>query len=111
MSKGTRDRSARERLADERRLQEQRDRRNRRFGVIGGAVTLIGAAVVIAVVVNGHRGKSEAGYAGTIAPASRQADGSIVMARPGVTKPVMEIFEDFQCPACQNFEKTSSNTI
>ncbi|HEX2315628.1 MAG TPA: thioredoxin domain-containing protein, partial [Thermomonospora sp.] len=45
------------------------------------------------------------------APLTRQADGSIVMARPGVTGPVLEVFEDFQCPACQKFEDASGKTI
>jgi protein-disulfide isomerase len=111
MSKGTRDRSARDRLADERRLQEQRDRQKKAIGVIGGAVALIVVAVVLAVLINSDRGKSEAAYTASVAPATRQADGSIVVARPGVTTPVMEIFEDFQCPACQNLEKVSGNTI
>jgi protein-disulfide isomerase len=111
MNKGTRDRSARDRLADERKLQQQRDRRNRALGVIGGAGTLIVVAVVLAVVINSDRGKSEADYKEAIAPAIRQADGSIVMAKPGVTTPVMEVYEDFQCPACQNLEKVSGNTI
>jgi protein-disulfide isomerase len=44
-------------------------------------------------------------------PAARQADGSIVIAKPGVNTPVMEIYEDFQCPACQNLERVSGNTI
>ncbi|MEO5877406.1 MAG: thioredoxin domain-containing protein [Streptosporangiaceae bacterium] len=110
MSKGTRDRSARDRLADERRLQDQRDRQKRRLGVAAGAVVLIVAAVVITILVNNSRGKSEK-YAGAIAPATRQADGSIVMANAGVTAPVLEIFEDFQCPACRNLEKTSGNTV
>ena len=111
MSKGTRDRSARDRLADERRLQEQRDRRNKALGVIGGAVTLIVVTVVVGVLINSERGKSEADFRDAVAPALRQADGSIVMAKPGVTTPVMEVFEDFQCPACQNLEKVSGNTI
>lgn len=111
MSKGTRAGSARERLAEERRLQARRDRQKKTFGVIAGAVTLIVAAVVTAVLVNNDRGRSEAAYTAAVAPATRQADGSIVLAESGVTTPVIEVFEDFQCPACRNMEKASGNTI
>ncbi|MGH3391053.1 MAG: DsbA family protein, partial [Actinomadura sp.] len=33
------------------------------------------------------------------------------MAKAGVTGPVLEVFEDFQCPACKNFEATNGDTL
>jgi protein-disulfide isomerase len=33
------------------------------------------------------------------------------MARPGVTKPVLDVYEDFQCPACRAFEKSDGALI
>jgi protein-disulfide isomerase len=33
------------------------------------------------------------------------------MARPGVSKPVLDIYEDFQCPACKAFEQASGATV
>ncbi|MFD0732073.1 DsbA family protein [Planotetraspora mira] len=32
-------------------------------------------------------------------------DGSVMVARPGVVRPVLEVYEDFQCPVCQEFER------
>ncbi|HZB29544.1 MAG TPA: thioredoxin domain-containing protein, partial [Streptosporangiaceae bacterium] len=42
---------------------------------------------------------------------SRNADGSITMAKSGVNAPVLEIFEDFQCPICKEVEEASGSTI
>jgi protein-disulfide isomerase len=43
--------------------------------------------------------------------ATRQPDGSIALARSGVDHPVLEIYEDFQCPACKSFEETNGATV
>jgi protein-disulfide isomerase len=43
--------------------------------------------------------------------ATRQPDGSIVLARPGVSQPVLEIYEDFQCPVCKAFEEANGPTV
>ncbi|SEF53219.1 Protein-disulfide isomerase [Thermomonospora echinospora] len=108
MSKATRHRNARERLAEERRRQEQRGRRLRAVLVSGGAVLVIG--IVVAAVVLMRSGGDD-GEATATAPLTRQADGSVVMAQPGVSGPVLEIYEDFQCPACQKFEEATGKTI
>ncbi|MBA9006442.1 DsbA family protein [Thermomonospora cellulosilytica] len=108
MSKAERQRSARERLAEQRRREEQRHRRLRALLVGAGAVAVI-AVVVAAVVLVQTRGGDEGPVA--TAPVSRQADGSVVMAKPGVTAPVLEIYEDFQCPACQEFEEATGRTV
>ncbi|ACY98416.1 MULTISPECIES: DsbA family protein [Thermomonospora] len=108
MSKAERYRNARERLAEQRRREEQRRKRLRALLVSGGAIALIAVVVVAVVLV---RAGGDDGEAVATAPVSRQSDGSIVMAQPGVTGPVLEIYEDFQCPACQKFEEATGKTI
>ncbi|GAA2732059.1 DsbA family protein [Actinocorallia aurantiaca] len=110
MGKATRDRSAREKLAEQRRIEAQREKRKRLIATVGGALALILVAVGLVVYVNSTKDQSE-DYAGALAPVTREADGSIVMAQAGVTTPVLEIYEDFQCPACKNLEDTSGDTI
>lgn len=39
------------------------------------------------------------------AEAAPQADGSLVMSRPGVVAPVVDIYEDFACPPCGAFDQ------
>jgi protein-disulfide isomerase len=40
-----------------------------------------------------------------------RSDGSVVMALPGVERPLLELFEDFQCPVCQEFERINGQII
>jgi protein-disulfide isomerase len=110
MSKGDQQRSARERLAEERERDSARGRRNRAMLVTGGGVAAVAVVVGVSVAMasRGDRQSTDLiGYTGAVAPVTRQADGSTVMAMPGVTRPVLEIFEDFQCPACRMFEATN----
>ncbi|WP_030144877.1 DsbA family protein [Spirillospora albida] len=113
MSKAARERSARERLAGERKRQAARQRQRRLLAIVIGSVVLVAAVVVGAVLIIDHRNKSGRAVAhkGAVAPLTRQADGSMVMAKAGVTKPVIEVFEDFQCPVCKSFEEASGSTI
>jgi protein-disulfide isomerase len=39
------------------------------------------------------------------------ADNSVTMAQPGVTQPVLDVYEDFQCSACRTFERGSGAAI
>jgi protein-disulfide isomerase len=108
MGKAARDLSARERIKSQRE-QERKQAQRRRVATI---VTVV--VVALALVAGGwwyvQSGKSEE-LSGQLAPIARQSDGSVVMAKPGVDKPVLEIYEDFQCPACQAFEQTGSATV
>ena len=114
MSKAARQRTARDRLAEERKRQAERQQRFRVLGIS------IAAVVVIALIVGGgiflttqkeERTKKATAYTGPLAPVSRENDGSVVMAANGVSAPLLEIFEDFQCPICNEFEKASGQTI
>lgn len=109
MSKAGRERTARERLAAERARAAAAGRR-RRAGLIGLVALAVIAVAVVAVVVIRGAGEDDA-YQGALAPVSRQPDGSVAMAAAGVTKPVLEIYEDFQCPACRSFEEATRDTL
>ncbi|MDL4821594.1 DsbA family protein [Actinomadura opuntiae] len=114
MSKADRERSARDRLADERRRAAAAQRRRRLLVVVLGAVAAVAVVVVIVVVVvgrNGGGGSKVDDYTGPIAPATRQQDGSVAMANSGVTSPVLDVFEDFQCPACKAMEARVGGTM
>jgi protein-disulfide isomerase len=110
MSKAARQRSARERLAEERKRQALRQQRKRAALIGLGALAIVALIVVVVGLVT--PGKSgDGGYDGSTAPVSRRSDGAILMAKPGVSAPKLEIFEDFQCPICNEFEKASGGTI
>jgi protein-disulfide isomerase len=117
MSKAARQRSARERLAEERRIEAARKQRNRAIMIIVSALAVVVVAVGVGVYfankkqTAAKRTQIASAYTGTLAPVSRQSDGSILMSQPNVTAPKLEIFEDFQCPICKEFETASASTI
>jgi protein-disulfide isomerase len=87
------------------------------FGVLA-AIVMVGISIVLHRVGSdsggggdqGGGGTSQSG-AGSDIPATRQPDGSVVVAEPGVSRPVLDIYEDFTCPVCQSFESTSGSTL
>jgi protein-disulfide isomerase len=114
MSKGDRRRSARDKLAEQRARDVQREKRRNMTLITGGAV--VGLALVVGIgvwAVNSGEDKTAkaTAYTGPLAPVTRESTGAITMAKPGVTTPLLEIFEDFQCPICKTFESTSGATI
>ncbi|WP_433468422.1 DsbA family protein [Spirillospora sp. CA-128828] len=78
--------------------------------LVGGLVlVLIVAAVIVLVVQSGGDGKGgeaqlKVGKIAGGAEATPLEDGSLAMARPGVTTPVVDIYEDFACPPCGQFD-------
>jgi len=104
---------ARERLRKERTLRARRRRRIRVAGVGAGVVALIAAATAgILIQSNGDTtGKARSAYAGHFAPVTLNADNSVTMAQPGVTKPVLDVYEDFQCAQCRAFERSNGGVI
>ncbi len=109
MSKAARQRTARERLAEERKKQAQKQQRTRTLLISLSALVIVALAVVITVYFVNK--KDPNAYTGALAPASRQTDGAVLASVPGAKAPKLEIFEDFQCPICNEFEKASGNTI
>jgi protein-disulfide isomerase len=75
---------------------------------------LIGTAATIGILVL-HKPtppvRTSSAYAGPYAPVTLNADNSVTMAQPGVTKPVLDVYEDFQCPTCRTFEEASGGMI
>ncbi|NRQ36190.1 thioredoxin domain-containing protein [Nonomuraea sp. NN258] len=108
MSKAERTKSARERIKQQQEAAAVRDRRKK-------VVTYITAGVVAVAAVGAGwwytASQTASEEAGGEAPVTVQADGSAVMAQPGVTAPVVDIYEDFQCPACQELERVSGQTF
>ncbi|MEU5879702.1 thioredoxin domain-containing protein [Spirillospora sp. NPDC047279] len=113
MSKADRERSARQKLAEERAKQAARQKQQRLLLIVLGALAAVAVVVVAVVLVTNSGGGDKDGsdYTGALAPTTRNADGSVAMAKAGVTKPVLEVYEDFQCPACKNLEETLGATM
>lgn len=113
MSEQEREPSARRRLAEERSRAAARQRRQRALLVVLGAVAVAAVAVVVTVVAVSGDGDEplDDTYKGALAPTTRLQYGAVAMAQPGVTAPVLDVYEDFQCPACKALEERLGGTI
>jgi protein-disulfide isomerase len=109
-------RTARERLAEQRKRDAASRRRNRTLTITGIAIVVIIAVVGGGIAIAHSRDDSNptaaTRYTGPFAPATVDAAASAVtMAKPGVAKPRVDVYEDFQCPWCQRFEESTGNSV
>ncbi|WP_433243188.1 DsbA family protein [Streptosporangium sp. CA-135522] len=114
MSKSVRQRSVKERLAEERKRENAREKQRKLLLSVLGVVVVASATVAVVVTVQDKANKSSQkgiAYTGPAIPTTRQADGSILMAKAGVTGPTLEVFEDFQCPACKRLEEKAGDAV
>lgn len=111
MSKTAR-RSARDRLREEQRQQAERARRRRRALMILAPIAVIVVIVAGGVAVQALRDRGSE-FAGKLPRATMLRDGSIRLAAQGTTTrtPVIDVYEDFQCPACKEFERINGGTL
>jgi protein-disulfide isomerase len=50
-------------------------------------------------------------YSGPYAPATATAGDTVTMAQPGITRPVIQVYEDFQCSVCYQFEVANGGLV
>jgi protein-disulfide isomerase len=110
--------AARERIRLERERAARRRQRNRVLIVVGSAGGAIVIAVVVILVVRpGQNTGTSTGpvhsayYNGPFAPVTKNPDHSVTSAQPGVKTPVLDVYEDFQCPVCDAFEKANGASV
>ncbi|MEV7007623.1 thioredoxin domain-containing protein [Streptosporangium sp. NPDC051022] len=109
MGKAARDQSVRDRIRAQREEQRQKDRLRRIATIIAVSIIALGAVGAgwwYAAVASRPEEVTQA-----LAPITASPDGSFVMSVAGVEKPVLDVYEDFQCPACKAMEETSGATI
>ncbi|MFG2072393.1 DsbA family protein [Nonomuraea maritima] len=100
--------SAREKLRQERIQQARREKRRRTLRIVVGLVAVAVVAVGVFAQVNRSTATSFSGPLATVTP---QQDGTVVMAEPGVSAPVLDVYVDFQCPLCKEFERVNGGLI
>ncbi|WP_030748263.1 thioredoxin domain-containing protein [Streptomyces griseus] len=116
MSEKNRDgsnKSARERLQQQREREKAREKQRRVLIVTAGVVGVLGLAAVVGVIAANSDKDGDSGKAGpVVAPA-----GAIGGDKPAIPtgKPdapaTLQIWEDFRCPACAQFETVMRDTI
>lgn len=84
---------------------EERNKRNKRILGAGAAIVAVVAVVVIAIVVVQVLGGAGGRASKQFNPAGATAKYGIVVGdKPKAEVPHLVIWEDFQCPACKNYE-------
>lgn len=83
--------------------------------VVGAIVAVVAIIAVVAVVVIADQNKKQRVGTSTAVPAAAGAMGQGFVANKDVTlqpgAPTLDIYEDFQCPACAQFEQVMGGTI
>jgi protein-disulfide isomerase len=109
MSSGRSTRDDRQAKAAALRAQAARAEARRRQLIVGGAVLAV-IALVIGVFVVVQSARRETATAGAATPANLGPSSSIVVGQ--ASAPVTLVaYEDFQCPACNEFEQLNSAQI
>lgn len=117
--KGQSPKTAREKAAQARAAAEAADKRRRTIINVAIGVVLL---VVVAALIGGAyftrqnqqeetQPTADAAMPTGAVPVSSPYKGGIPVAGEAAGKPVLEIWEDFQCPGCQSFEQTFGQTV
>lgn len=83
---------------------EQRRRRTTRIIAIASIALVVVVGVVVSISKNATKGHASA------PPSAVKADGYGLVFNP-LAKPVIDVWEDFQCPACGQFEKVNGTYL
>jgi protein-disulfide isomerase len=73
-------------------------------------VLVVCVAVTAFLVMRDDAGAKPVALHGGVT-ASAAGDGTVTMAKPGVGGPVVDVYEDFQCPACKEFHRINDATL
>ncbi len=104
--------AARQRIADKRaaearrREQEQRRRRTVIGGVVAGVLVVV--AVIVVVIVQTQRTSTSADAA---VPSLPVEDGTAFVVGADDAPVTVDVYEDFLCPACRQFEESAGDTL
>lgn len=79
--------------------------------MIKRVAVVVVAIAVMAATVFWAGGDKASDQAQAQTPITRQADGSLVLALPGVTQPVLDLYEDFDCPICRELHGKVNPTL
>ncbi|MEZ0493267.1 DsbA family protein [Kineococcus sp. TBRC 1896] len=87
-------------------------RRRRRQVTVTTTTTVAALALVALVVVVLQNGRDSSSTAGATPPGVTGSDGGYVLpGTPAAGAPTLDIWEDFQCPACKTFETVQGQTV
>lgn len=105
--------SARERLREQRERDKAREKQRRVLIVSAAVVGVLGLAAVVGVIAANTGGKDSSDKASPVVDPSGALPGdkpAIPQGRPDAPS-TLQIWEDFRCPACAQFEAAFRDTV
>ncbi|MCW2765353.1 MAG: disulfide bond formation protein DsbA [Nocardioides sp.] len=91
-------------------LEQRRRERLRQVWIIGGVVVAVLAIVVIGVLIQSNRDTTGTPLAATAVPAGVTDTYGVVIGDANAPTTV-EVYEDFQCPICREFEQATRDKL
>ncbi|MEU2546567.1 thioredoxin domain-containing protein [Streptomyces roseolus] len=107
------DKSARERLQQQRERDKAREKQRRVLIVTAGVVGVLGLAAVVGVIAASADKDSGSDKAGPVVAPTGAVEGdrpAIPTGKPDAPS-TLQIWEDFRCPACAQFENVMRDSI
>jgi protein-disulfide isomerase len=81
------------------------------IGLVAGFVVLVVCVAVTAVLVSRDKSLGKPAPLPSGVTAAVSSVGTVTMAEPGVTTPLVDVYEDFQCPVCKEFHRVNDVTL
>ncbi|MER7698240.1 MULTISPECIES: thioredoxin domain-containing protein [unclassified Streptomyces] len=106
-------RSARERLAQQREREKGREKRRRTLIVASAVVGVLALAAVIGLIAaNAGKGGEDTASGPAVAPSGAIGEDALTLPVGAADAPsTLTIWEDFRCPVCAQFENAFRDTI
>ncbi|MFJ3595005.1 thioredoxin domain-containing protein [Streptomyces sp. NPDC090126] len=106
-------RSARERLAQQREREKGREKRRRTLIVASAVVGVLGLAAVVGLIAANAGKDDDSSAAGpAVAPSGAMGEDALTLPVGAADAPsTLTIWEDFRCPVCAQFETVFRDTI
>jgi protein-disulfide isomerase len=104
--------SARERLREQRAKDRAAEKRRRTWTVVGVAAVVLAVAAGAGMLVANGGGQDSKASGPVTAPAGAAGKDRLVLAvGPADAPATLDVYEDFRCPACKQFEDGFRSTV
>ncbi|HET9656038.1 MAG TPA: thioredoxin domain-containing protein [Kineosporiaceae bacterium] len=102
--------SAREKAAEMRAEAARQEARRRAIAIVSAVVAVIVVAVGAGIIIQTARHNQQTKVQAATAPPQHLTNGGFFVGKKE-SKVTIEIWEDFQCPACKNFEELNADQL
>jgi protein-disulfide isomerase len=96
-------RTAREKAAEMRAEAARKAARGRAIAIVSAVIAVIVVAVGAGIIIQMAKHNQDVKTAAAVAPPANLTNNGYLVGSPNA-KVTIEVWEDFQCPACENFE-------